>query len=443
MQSQLTIRRIRPEEFDVVSQIIARTYLGEGHVNPNNPYSSALSDTASRSAVTDVYVALDGGVVVGSITFARAGNPYAAIARPGELEGRLMAVAPSGRRKGVATALMHHFLDTARSEGLEAAVFTIRPSMSDARRIYDRLGCVAVPERDWVDTDGTPLAVMKFEIRCATDGTFTNVDAVPEVAQRLVDYLDGVAVHPAIRRVRGAAMEILAPADGELLLDVGCGLGEVARELGTRVGPRGSVVAIDLSERMIDHARRRHDGGPVTYAVGDIAALQYPDCHFDAVHSERVLQHVPDPDAAVRELVRVTKPGGRVCIVDTDWSSVTWDGFDHLDEISAAIAPDRDLAAGRVARSRMVRAGLQETAVHAETLVFTSAADAAVVAYPLFDREYLRDQVPNSLFERYFASVADAEARGDFLCACTMWISRGRVPSVASSAVADRNAVLA
>lgn len=441
MQSQLTIRCVRPEDYDVVGRIVAQAYLGEGHVNPNNPYSSDLSDTAGRSAVTDVYVALEGDEVVGSITFARAGNPYAAIARPGELEGRMMAVAPTARGKGVATALMHHFLNTARNEGFDAVVLTVRPSMSDARRIYDRLGYVAVPEREWFDTDGTPLAVLKLEIRCATDGTFTSVDAVPEGAQRLVDYLDGVAIHPAIRRIRDAAMEILAPAHGEHLLDVGCGLGEIARELGARVGPSGSVVATDLSERMIDHARQRHDGGPVTYAVGDITALQYPDCHFDGTRTERVLQHVPDPDAAVRELMRVTKPGGRVCVIDTDWTSSTWDGFDHLVEVTAAIAPDRDLAAGRVARSRMVRAGLQETTVHAETLAFTSAADAAVVAYPLFDRAYLRDHLPSDLFDRYFTSIAEAEARGDFLYACTIWISQGHVPSLDRSAVADRNAV--
>ncbi|MFI9219413.1 methyltransferase domain-containing protein [Streptomyces werraensis] len=72
----------------------------------------------------------------------------------------------------------------------------------------------------------------------------------------------------------------------------------------------------------------RHDGTPVDYAVGDISSLDAPDGHYDGVRCERVLQHLPEPDAAIRELIRVTRPGGRVCVIDTDWPSCAWDGFD-------------------------------------------------------------------------------------------------------------------
>ncbi|MFJ9999762.1 methyltransferase domain-containing protein [Streptomyces werraensis] len=75
-------------------------------------------------------------------------------------------------------------------------------------------------------------------------------------------------------------------------------------------------------------ASSRHDGTPVDYAVGDISSLDAPDGHYDGVRCERVLQHLPDPDAAIRELIRVTRPGGRVCVLDTDWPSCAWDGFD-------------------------------------------------------------------------------------------------------------------
>ncbi|MFG1710813.1 methyltransferase domain-containing protein [Nonomuraea sp. M3C6] len=131
-------------------------------------------------------------------------------------------------------------------------------------------------------------------------------------------YLDGASLHPEIQRVRTAALEVFAPTEGERLLDAGCGVGEVARQLATRVGPTGSIAAVDLSEDAISTARARHDGSPITYAVGDVTALDFPEGHFDGVRCERVLQHLSDPDGAVKELMRVTRRGGRICVIDTD-----------------------------------------------------------------------------------------------------------------------------
>ena len=54
--------------------------------------------------------------------------------------------------------------------------------------------------------------------------------------------------------------------------------------------------------------------------TGDVSALDLPTTSFDGVWCERVLQHVDDADAAIGELVRVTRPGGRVCLLDTDWA---------------------------------------------------------------------------------------------------------------------------
>jgi ubiquinone/menaquinone biosynthesis C-methylase UbiE len=245
--------------------------------------------------------------------------------------------------------------------------------------------------------------------------------------RQIISYLDTVAAHPEMRRVRTAAFKMFAPREGERLLDAGCGLGEVARQLGARVGAGGSVAAVDRSEQAVAVARSRDAGGPVTYAVGDVIALDFPDGHFDGVRCERVLQHVPDPDTAVKELARVTRPGGRVCVIDTDWSSSTGDGFDHLGEvIDSFFSNEHDGAAGLVVRPRMVRAGLRETDVSPVTLRFTSPADAGIIA-PFFNRTVMRENLPAELFDRFFASVDQAAARGEFLFAFTMWICLGRV----------------
>jgi ubiquinone/menaquinone biosynthesis C-methylase UbiE len=173
--------------------------------------------------------------------------------------------------------------------------------------------------------------------------------------------------------------------------------------------------------------RSRDAGDLVTYTVGDITALDFPDGYFDGVRCERVLQHVPNPDTAIKELARVTRPGGRVCAIDTDWSSSAGDGFEHLDEVISGFLPeDHHGAAGRSIRSHMVRAGLQETTALPVTLRFTSPADAAVV-FPVFNRSIVRDRLPEKLSDHFFASVDQSADRGDFLFACTMWICLGRV----------------
>lgn len=252
-------------------------------------------------------------------------------------------------------------------------------------------------------------------------------DTSSEVRQALLGYLDTVAAHPEMQRVRSAALEIFAPSAGERLLDAGCGLGEVARQLGARVGAKGSVTAVDRSAEAIAVAQSRSDSSPVAYTVGDLTALDFPDGHFDGVRCERVLQHIADPDAAIKELARVTRPGGRVCVIETDWSSSVAEGFEHLDEIRAGLLtfgghnPD----AGRTIRSGMVRSGLEQTTAFPVTLRFLSPDDAAMVA-PFFNQavwEYL----PADLVKRFSDSVERSATRGDFLFAFTMWISLGRV----------------
>jgi SAM-dependent methyltransferase len=266
-----------------------------------------------------------------------------------------------------------------------------------------------------------------------SDSPFAHIDQAPdEIRQQMVGYLDGTARHPELQRLRTAALELFAPVDRERLLDAGCGAGEVARQLGARVGPQGSVTALDSSAGLISVATSRADAGPVSYVLGDMTHLDFPDGYFDGVRSERALQHLSDPDAAIRELARVTRPGGRLCLIDTDWTSVVHDGFDHLDEVmdalgAAGLFPNPSL--GRTVRGRMVAAGLRSVTTLPVTLRFMSPGDAATVV-PFFDRSaraMLPDGVPDEPFERLFAAVEQAIARGVFLFAFTMWITVGRV----------------
>ncbi|WP_372410359.1 methyltransferase domain-containing protein [Streptomyces luteireticuli] len=103
---------------------------------------------------------------------------------------------------------------------------------------------------------------------------------------------------------------------GSHVLDVGCGTGADVRGLAARVGPGGRAVGIDSSRESVERARAA--GPSAEFRHGDAEALPFADGSFDAVRAERVIEHVEDPQRAVKEMLRVTKPGGRVLAVDPD-----------------------------------------------------------------------------------------------------------------------------
>jgi SAM-dependent methyltransferase len=263
---------------------------------------------------------------------------------------------------------------------------------------------------------------------------FAGPDHIPAPMHALLfGALESMGRHPEIRRVRAAAFDALRPAPGQRLLDAGAGTGDVARELAGRVAPGGSVVALDASEAFLAGARERHDGSEVSYVTGDVMDLAWPDGGFDGVWCERVLQHVPDADLAVRELARVTRPGGRVCLIDTDWQSLAFDGVPTgtagiVRQTMISRMPGNQSAMGRTLRRRLVQAGLRDVSAVPLTCVFPDPASAAVVL-PMVNPAVPRDtlMVPEALRDEWLAEVAAAGARGEFLAVLTLWVAAGTV----------------
>jgi SAM-dependent methyltransferase len=202
----------------------------------------------------------------------------------------------------------------------------------------------------------------------------------------------------------------------------------VARGLVPLTGEDGEVVALDASDTMINAARRRGDGGPVRYEIGDVHSLPYPDRYFDGVRSERVLQHLDDPDTAIREMARVLRPGGRMCLIDTDWNSVLVDGSPkNLPDLMHPIISFVGLKpTGRTLRRRMVLAGLTDVLATPVTVTTTSRDEAAVV-FPMVHRrglELAQIDIDESA-ERWLEAVDEAEADGTFQFALTIWVATG------------------
>lgn len=123
------------------------------------------------------------------------------------------------------------------------------------------------------------------------------------------------------RRVRDA----LDVTPGERVLSIGCGPGHEPAELAEAVGPTGHVEAIDRSEAMLDLARERCADLPqVSIVGGEAADLPFADCAFDAATVVQVFEYVEAVHAAMEELRRVLRPGGRAVVYDTDYDSLVW-----------------------------------------------------------------------------------------------------------------------
>jgi ubiquinone/menaquinone biosynthesis C-methylase UbiE len=155
----------------------------------------------------------------------------------------------------------------------------------------------------------------------------------------------------ALQAARHAALEtqvvkFLAPFTGEeRALDAGCGTGALAYALAPYVG---EVVGVDESDEYVDAARRHAPPG-CTFLVGDAAALPFPYGDFDLVGCLRVLHHVRRPELVVSELARVTRPGGRILLVDQlgdvdPIRSLELDRFERArDPSHTRLLPDADI----------------------------------------------------------------------------------------------------
>jgi ubiquinone/menaquinone biosynthesis C-methylase UbiE len=123
------------------------------------------------------------------------------------------------------------------------------------------------------------------------------------------------APHPLITRDR--LREVLDPRPGERILEIGPGTGYYTLDLAGWVGPDGSVEIFDLQQEFLDHTLGRAAERGLTNVVptlGDATSLPYDDESVDAVVLTAVLGEIPDRPAAMREIARVLKPGGRLVV---------------------------------------------------------------------------------------------------------------------------------
>jgi GNAT superfamily N-acetyltransferase len=152
----LEVHTALPSEYDAAGELVAGVYVDEGW-SEHDDYTAELRDARTRAEHADLLVATVDGAVVGTVTLVLDGGRYAENYEPGDAVIRMLATAPSARGQGVATRLVDECVRRAREAGRTAVRLATQPGMVTAQRLYERLGFVRTPERDWAPVPGLML----------------------------------------------------------------------------------------------------------------------------------------------------------------------------------------------------------------------------------------------------------------------------------------------
>ena len=257
---------------------------------------------------------------------------------------------------------------------------------------------------------------------------FTAIDEQDEPSS-WIEVLDHVRQEPAYAAYKRRVAELLEPVRGGRYLDVGAGTGEEALALASRFAV--DVVGIDVSSAMVAEARRR---GLRDAVVASAEALPFDDASFDGCWADRVFQHLADPEAALGEMVRITRPGGRVVVADPDYDTQVVDVPDQeLARRVLRFRADHLLRHGTIAHrmgSLFARAGLADVRVEAAPVVLRdpAALDNAMGLRTWAGVAEKRGLLPAGDGEAWERALDTAVVDNRFLYAFTVFLTAGTMP---------------
>jgi ubiquinone/menaquinone biosynthesis C-methylase UbiE len=254
---------------------------------------------------------------------------------------------------------------------------------------------------------------------------FQNVDKTGqfEVYSRCLTLLDSIPFFGEYKRESYGLL--LIPSSGRRLLEVGCGLGDDASTLAKMIAPTGAVVGIDGSRGMIEAAQERHGGvEELSFAVANAAALPFDDASFDGCRIDRVLMHIGDPSAVIREMARVLRPGGTLVAFDNDWETLTVDSDDRkVTRIVLNAWCDRFPSGwiGRKIARLLEDAGLRDVRVFPKTLVIRDLAIADRLYCFFSTVKRLEDEavLTSEEAQRWSDELRERDRAGRFFCSYT------------------------
>jgi SAM-dependent methyltransferase len=227
-----------------------------------------------------------------------------------------------------------------------------------------------------------------------------------------------------------ASFALLALETGDAVLDVGCGTGDDARAIALLV-PGVAVVGIDADATKVAEAERLTLGipRPVEFRVGDAREIELEAETFDACRADKVFHHLDDPAKVLAEMVRVTRPGGRVVVSDADYDTLLVDAPDEvvtrriLDAFRDRLPNPR---IGRRLPALFADAGLTGISVAPYTAVVTADDETVLGLREKAAAAVAAGAVTSSEVHAWIAGLEAADRAGRFFCAVTVFTAGGR-----------------
>ena len=159
------IRRARPEELEAIGVVTVEAYAPYVDESSETGYLAHLRDAATRDREAELWVAVDeDGTVLGSVTVCPEGSPWRELARPGEGEIRMLGVSPTAQGRGVGRALTAHAVEEFRAAGASGVVLCTMTEMTNAHRLYERLGFTRDPSLDWSPSPAVSLLGFRLDL---------------------------------------------------------------------------------------------------------------------------------------------------------------------------------------------------------------------------------------------------------------------------------------
>ncbi len=227
---------------------------------------------------------------------------------------------------------------------------------------------------------------------------------------------------------------------GQSLLDVGCGPGTDTLPLARLVGPGGRVYGVDHDPAMLAEADRRSqeagvDGWTGHQLADAEAGLPFAAGRFDACRSERLFQHLRHAESALAEMVRVTKGGGWIVVLDTDHGTKSIDTPEvDIERRLARVAADHCITngySGRQLYRLFVQAGLTKIRIETISIHFTDYGLCREANFlDKVEQEALaRGVITPEELKRWQTSLEAAASAGTFFASGSGVIAAGRKPA--------------
>ena len=239
-----------------------------------------------------------------------------------------------------------------------------------------------------------------------------------------------------LNHIKQRSYELMQIKPGHRVLDLGCGPGTDTIPLARLVGASGLVIGADYDEAMITEALQRAEQAGVNTWVEHqrtgASALPFATDFFDSCRSERLFQHLRRPELALAEMTRVTKPGGWVVVVDTDWGSWSTDSDEtDIERRLARFLAESFLHNGYSGR-KLYRLFKQQNLAD----IAFEVIPVATPSYALARQATLADRIEQEALnagvitreelKRWQAKLEQADSEGVYFCSVNLMLFAGR-----------------